>query len=206
MNIYIVLNLAFNICSKFLYLNQYPETFSALDICLARGTSGIIIMFVLMKYYNQEIYKKNDPANKALLVRGIAGIFYFASMTYCVGHGAISTVFLSQNLSPMISSIGAYYIFKEALNKIDIVSLIVGFGGVLLILLPKSDSSGKQIHMSILHIFLIILLPFMMSVLQLLIRKMKNVHYAVINFYYALISTLGYIVWAFYEILLDTGS
>ena len=95
MNIYIVLNLAFNICSKFLYLNPYPETFSALDICLVRGTSGIIIMFGLMKYYKQEIYRDNDPNNRVLLIRGFAGIFYFASMTYCVGHGAISTVFLS---------------------------------------------------------------------------------------------------------------
>ncbi len=165
MNIYIVLNLVFNICSKFLYLNPYPETFSTLDICLARGTSGIIIMYVLIKHYKQEIYKENDPNNRVLLLRGFAGIFYFASMTYCVGHGAISTVFLSQNLSPMISSIGAYYIFHEELNRIDIVSLIVGFGGVLLILLPKSDESGNVIHMSILHIILIILLPFMMSVL-----------------------------------------
>ena len=95
MNIYIVLNLAFNICSKYLYLNPYPETFSALDICLARGSTGIIIMYVLMRHYKQEIYKKNDPVNKIHLIRGIAGIFYFASMTYCVGHGAISTVFLS---------------------------------------------------------------------------------------------------------------
>lgn len=105
----------------------------------------------------------------------------------------------------MISSIGAYYIFREELNKIDIVSLVVGFAGVLLILLPKSDSSGNTIHMSILHIVLIILLPFMMSVLQLLIRKMKNVHYAVINFYYALVSTIGYILWALYEMLIDTS-
>lgn len=65
----------------------------------------------------------------------------------------------------MISSIGAYYIFHEELNRIDIVSLIVGFGGVLLILVPKSDESGNDIHMSIVHIVLIILLPFMMSVL-----------------------------------------
>jgi homoserine trans-succinylase len=95
MNIYIVLNLVFNISSKFLYLNSYPETFSTLDICLARGTSGIIIMYGLIKYYKQEIYRENDPNNRVLLIRGFAGIFYFASMTYCVGHGAISTVFLS---------------------------------------------------------------------------------------------------------------
>jgi drug/metabolite transporter (DMT)-like permease len=65
----------------------------------------------------------------------------------------------------MISSIAAYYIFHEELNKIDIVSLIIGFGGVLLILLPKTDTSGNTIHMAFLHMMLIILLPFMMSIL-----------------------------------------
>ena len=35
---------------------------------------------------------------------------------------------------------------------------------------------------------------------------MKNVHYTVINFYYALISTGGYLLWAFYEILFDSSS
>ena len=34
---------------------------------------------------------------------------------------------------------------------------------------------------------------------------MKNVHYAVINFYYALVSTGGYLVWGFYEIIIDTS-
>ena len=34
---------------------------------------------------------------------------------------------------------------------------------------------------------------------------MKNVHYAVINFHYAFVSTGGYILWGFYEIIFDTS-
>jgi len=199
-SIYIILNLAFNISSKFLYKNPQPEKFSTLDICLARGTTGIIIMLIITKHNKLELYKKGDPVNRFLLLRGIAGIFYFASMTYCVGHGAISTVFLSQNLSPMISSVAAYYIFNEKLNRIDILSLVIGFGGVLLILLPKTDNDGNILHMQLLHKVLIVMLPFMMSALQLLIKKLKTVDNYVINFHYALVSTIGYIVWSFYEL------
>jgi drug/metabolite transporter (DMT)-like permease len=40
----------------------------------------------------------------------------------------------------MISSIGSYYLFKEALGKYDILSLIIGLVGVLLILIPKPEN------------------------------------------------------------------
>jgi drug/metabolite transporter (DMT)-like permease len=158
-------------------------------------------MFIITKHNKLKLYREGDPVNKFLFIRGIAGIFYFASMTYCVGHGAISTVFLSQNLSPMISSVAAYYLFNEKLNKLDIFSLIIGFGGVLLILLPTADTDGKVEHMKLLHKVLIVLLPFMMSALQLLIKKLKTVDNYVINFHYALVSTSGYILWAVYELI-----
>ena len=79
-----------------------------------------------------------------MIIRGVVGLFYFATMTYCVGHGSVSTVFLSQNLSPMISSIASVYLFNELMSKYDIISLIVGFGGVLLILLPHPEGDGQQ--------------------------------------------------------------
>ena len=55
-SIYIILNLAFNISSKFLYKNPQPEKFSTLDICLARGTTGIIIMLIITKHNKLELY------------------------------------------------------------------------------------------------------------------------------------------------------
>lgn len=49
--------------------------------------------------------------------------------------------------------------------------------------------------MSTLNVILIITLPFQLSTLQLFIRYMKNVHYALINFYYSLVSGIGYLLW-----------
>jgi drug/metabolite transporter (DMT)-like permease len=105
---------------------------------------GVILMFILLKYFDIKPYTSSDPNFRYMILRGCAGLFYFATMTYSVGHGAVSTVFLSQNLSPMISSIGSYILFKEALGKYDILSLIIGFGGVLLILLPKPEGVSSS--------------------------------------------------------------
>ncbi len=160
MQLYIALNLLFNICSKFLQKNQPPETFSSMEICLGRSTVGVILMYALLKHNKMKVYDNNDPNIKYLQLRGLSGLFFFASMTYCVGHGAVSTVFLSQNLSPMISSIASYYLFKEELGKYDILSLIIGFLGVILILLPHNDNSGEHLEMSALNMILIVTLPF----------------------------------------------
>lgn len=84
-----------------------------MEICLGRSTFGVILMYILLKHNKMKVYDKSDPNFNYMLLRGLSGLFYFASMTYCVGHGAVSTVFLSQNLSPMISSIGSYFLFRE---------------------------------------------------------------------------------------------
>jgi drug/metabolite transporter (DMT)-like permease len=133
---------------------------------------GVILMYALLKYEHITVYQKDDPNFKYMMLRGLAGLFYFASMTYSVGHGAVSTVFLSQNLSPMISSIGSYFLFKEGLSKIDIMSLFIGFGGVLLILIPRPEGVENHSEMSTLQMILILTLPFQLSTLQLFIRYM----------------------------------
>ena len=102
----------------------------------------------------------------------------------------------------MISSIGAYYLFSEKMTKLDIGSLVIGFLGVLLILLPKSESSSFTY--TTIDIILIITLPFQMSTLQLFIRQMKDVHYAIINFYYTLVSAIGYGIVVIIQSLNDT--
>ena len=66
-----------------------------MEVCLGRSTMGVILMYGILKYKKIEVYKSHDPLFKYMLLRGISGLFYFASMTYCVGHGAVSTVFLS---------------------------------------------------------------------------------------------------------------
>ena len=88
----------------------------------------------------------------------------------------------------MITSIAAFYLFQESLSKLDILSLVCGFLGVSLILLPKADNNSHQ--PGLLEIMLIVTLPFQMSTLQLFIRQMKTVHFSVINFYYTLVSAL----------------
>jgi drug/metabolite transporter (DMT)-like permease len=143
-----------------------------MEVCLGRSIMGVILMYALLKYEHITVYQKDDPNFKYMMLRGLAGLFYFASMTYSVGHVAVSTVFLSQNLSPMISSIGSYFLFKEGLSKIDIMSLFIGFGGVLLILSPHPEGVENHTEMSTLQLILILTLPFQLSTLQLFIRYM----------------------------------
>ena len=114
-----------------------------------------------MKNRNVSIQKSVDPSlHKWVYFRAFIGVFYFTTYTYCIGQGAISSVFLSQNIAPMISSIAAFYLFNEQLNRIDVISLIAGFFGIILVIFPFSRSSEASEDQNILSTVLTITLPF----------------------------------------------
>ncbi|TNV76664.1 hypothetical protein FGO68_gene10023 [Halteria grandinella] len=174
------------------------EQYSAIEICCCRSSLGILILYLIIKKEKLPIYNKFQQPIKWLLARAFIGLLFFGTFTYCVGQGAVSTVFLSQNMAPMITSIAAMYLFKEKLTRIEVINLLIGFGGVTLMLLPKEESQASK-PTDIILILLIISLPFQMSCLQLFIRQMKDVHYAIINFYYTLVSALGYALYVMYQ-------
>ena len=60
----------------------------------------------------------------------------------------------------MISSIAAFYLFNENLNRLDVVSLIAGFFGIILVTFPHDDNDKAYENESTLAIILTISLPF----------------------------------------------
>ncbi len=56
-----------------------------------------------------------------------------------VGAVIISTI-------PLIVPFGAYYLFREKLSKLNIIGLIISFGGVLMVVLNKSSGSATDLR------------------------------------------------------------
>ena len=161
MKLYIFLNMLFNIGSKYLQSLEHPYT--ACEIGFVRSAISMVICFVILRRLNIPVYFGVPfEDRKWLFVRAFWGIFYFWVYTYSLGIGAVSTVFLSQNLAPMLTSVLAFYIFKEFLSKLDIVSLFIGFGGIMLILIPKEDN-GKHISYGPIEIMAILSLPIFLT-------------------------------------------
>lgn len=166
------------------------------DVCITRAFLGLVACYIIAKKNKLQIYQDIPPSKrKWVFLRAFLGVFYFISYTYSMGTGSISTVFLAQNISPMITSIAAFYLFQETLTKRDVVCLIMSFVGILLMLLPRDNNSQ---NLSIFQLLIIVTLPFHLSSLQIFMRQMKDIHYSIINFYYTLFTTvLLFVPWLY---------
>ena len=137
--------------------------YTACEIGFARSIICIVVCFVILRRLNIPVwFGVSFEDRKWLCLRAFWGIFYFWLYTYCLWIGAVSTVFLAQNLAPMFSSVLAFYIFKESLIKLDIISLFVGFGGIMLILIPKNDNS-QNITYGYQQILALLALPLLLT-------------------------------------------
>jgi drug/metabolite transporter (DMT)-like permease len=79
----------------------------------------------------------------------------------------------------------------------DILSIIVGFVGIILIVNPFK-SSGEGYQFTGLSVVLLLGIPLLQSVIQVTQQKMFDIHAAVINFYYCLTCAFFYSIASVY--------
>ena len=115
------------------------------------------------------------------------------------------------NLAPFITAILALFINKEAINKFTIVCIVGSFSGVVLIALANKNKEKDSLddedsttmnkinnHTSsetALGLIFMFVVAFLYSLIIILTRKMKGLHFTLVMFHYGLCASGILLVW-----------
>ena len=97
--------------------------------------------------------------------------------------------------SPFWTSILGFYLNKEKIQKFEYVAMALCLLGVALIAIYKqttsiSDSKGSLLSTSTIGIVLTFLVAWMQAGINVVNRKLKDVHYGIITFYHCITAPL----------------
>ena len=100
-------------------------------------------------------------------------------------------------MGPLWASILGYCLNGEAVSKFQIMCMIGSFVGVIILSLSKSGEEDNVTSKRNFYVGLIaaLLCGFCFSFSTVLTRKLKGLHYSIIQFHYGLISTFILTIW-----------
>ena len=165
-----------------------PLELSCLRTCFNCVTT-FLIMTLWYKHHPREF-----PSHlvKFMASRSFIGMIAFVSMTYGVGYLPISIFQIMTNTSPFFISIASYFILSEKLKKREFIGIIFAFIGVIIIVTNKAEGTSQRKAFDkyyLLGILLTLVYASFFGTVQVLTRRMREVHFTVIQFYYTLIAS-----------------
>jgi drug/metabolite transporter (DMT)-like permease len=121
------------VCYKFA-----NESFQPISIIFLRLFASIFFLFGFAILFRRLGKIKRKDQKWFLFMALLEPFFYFLGEAYgmtmvtaTVGAVIISTI-------PLIVPFGAYFLFRERLTRLNIVGLVISFGGVLMVILTRS--------------------------------------------------------------------
>jgi len=117
----------------------------------------------------------------------------------------IHIVVIVYNTAPFWSSIIGYFVNNELINKYQALGILGCFIGLLILILSKdkNKSEAEKAEMSnyqkTLGISVVLLCSIFFSVCGVFTRKLREVHFSVIQFYYGLSSFILYFTYLLIE-------
>lgn len=117
------------------YILPYAEPFAFLTI---RYASAALILFLIAKVINEPLRITRSQVYQSIKVGLFLQVIYIGGVFYAISLGlpaGVTAVVVS--LQPILVSVIAFRLFGEGLGFKKIAGLILGFIGVLLLLLPK---------------------------------------------------------------------
>lgn len=126
-----------------------------------------------------------------MVSRFLLGYPSWLFLLYSINHMPIGLAQTIQNLSPFMTLILGYLILKETLRSMEIVNMCVSFSGVLLMIYFSTQSSQQDETSTtttaqfITAVFLNSLAAFFLSLINVIIRQLKTVHYSVAAWFQA---------------------
>ncbi len=123
------------------------EDICALEIVFFRNIIGVV--FILMMLKHTPITLKGGKPH-LLLLRGFLGFSAMILFFYTITTINLGEAITLNKTSPLFVSIIAYFLFHEKLNYSNILALIIGFIGVLLITKPVGLSISYEYFLGIL--------------------------------------------------------
>ncbi|CDW84454.1 membrane protein [Stylonychia lemnae] len=186
-------------------LQQANPEFTTIELMIVRGYSQAFFQFIqykIMKVKQQTL----DKQQKSLIAqRTIINIITMYAYWYALQYLQMAVLSSIVFLIPFITLIIGYFTLRETLKFTEIINMILSFGGMLLIVcfqekqnIQNEDQSSMNVDQLTYYISILIAFAqsFGMGYVYILIRKLKAVHFTVINGIYGIVlSIVSTIVW-----------
>ena len=155
------------------------------ELVFARATISIIItrLLLLKNNINPWGYQK-----KLLLIRGLLGTLALFCIFKALTILPIATATIIQYIYPTFTVICSYFILKEYIYKRILISIIIGWLGIILVSQPDWGSSHNTLE-SFIAIAIAIIGALMTSLAYICVRKLSaKEHPLVIIYYFPIVS------------------
>ncbi|TNV77064.1 hypothetical protein FGO68_gene17032 [Halteria grandinella] len=175
--------------TKQLYLDN--STLSAFEVVASRSVIQVVFNDLLIRYFNRRnTTQENKQAisysqlNKRqlslLMVRLCLAYPTWLMVYYSVAILPVGLVQTIQNLIPFITLIISYYALSETLKAMEVANMVLSFLGVLIMIYySNTQTVGGSITQYTLGICLNIIAAVFLSIINVIIRKLNDVHYSV---------------------------
>jgi drug/metabolite transporter (DMT)-like permease len=125
------------------FVKILSENLSSVEIVFFRNIFGVFFIFISFLY----IPNSSIGGRFFILVfRGVIGCIALLMFFYNIAHISIEKAIIFSKLSPIFTALLAFFIFKEVVNKNIVLSILIGFIGVVFVVgfdgFDKNDTLG----------------------------------------------------------------
>ena len=137
--------------------------------------------------------RENVRVAAMLFLRGVAGSTALCFQFYALQHMPLSDATVIIFSSPIFTAILAYCFLAERWSKVDAVSALLCFLGVVMIAQPAGSIFASSFQSKQHFVYCIVALngAVLTSISIIALKKLHSVHYVISSFYLALVGVIG---------------
>lgn len=126
-----------------LVFQKHPEVNAFQMLLMRAGISSVLYLALINVNFKKIMIDSVTPELRfPLAYRTIQGCFTLLLLYHAVKYLPLVQVALIINLMPLFTAIFGYLYLKERLSKLEIIVLIVSFGGVTVLILGGPEQSA----------------------------------------------------------------
>ena len=114
------------------------DSISSYEIVFFRSLCNLLLSSIYLLVGRLSLTEKIDSTNwHILMARCVAGGFGFFTLVLAIEYIPLSVFFVIMNASPFVIALLCCLWLKEMITKIEIATMIISFGGILLVGVSK---------------------------------------------------------------------
>jgi drug/metabolite transporter (DMT)-like permease len=158
---------------------------SVFDLGWSRSVTGFIIALLYVPLYGQDYFAVPKELRFALAMRVMIGVFTFLGSEWVLQALPLSIAFIIKQMQPFFTALLSYFMLSHPIDRRHLLIMIISYIGVLIIAdaQPSSelDVSNRAYKVSC---AVQVLVAMGYSLMVVLIRQMKSLHFSVLQFNY----------------------
>lgn len=156
------------------------------ELVFARSVLVLGFAWVMLKRAGAPVWGQDK---KWLTIRGLTGFTALSCFYYAVTHLPLADATLIMYTNPVMTGILAAVFLKEAIDRTDVVGLLLSLLGVVLVAQP-SFLFARSTHLDPFAVLVALAGAFFAAVSYVIVRKLRQTeHELTVVFYFPLVST-----------------